>query len=133
MNRRAIVLVVGVLWLGIALGAVGTYAAFGWRTAAGPQRPPGPGKGPGGQARAIEQLTREVGLTPQQQEQLKAILEESKARYDALFEQMRPQLEEIRQQGRQKIRAILAPEQLPKFEEHVRRNDEQRKNRGNRR
>jgi len=37
-----------------------------------------------------------------------------------------PQLEQARQQGRQRIRAVLTPDQLPKFEAFIRHLDEQR-------
>ena len=131
MNRRAALLVIAVFLLGVALGGLGVWlAASRDLTSASGQPSESAKSGEKGQSyrtRIVEQLTRELALTPEQQQQLAAILEETKAKYHALYEQIRPQREEVRQQGRQRIRAILMPEQLPKFEEWLRRVDEERK------
>ena len=120
MNRKAALLVVLVFLLGVAMGAMGFYVATSRGFAAGP-------RGPKGSARVVEALTQKLALTEQQQAQLTAILEETKGKYHDLYEQIQPQIAEVRHQGRQKIRAILTPEQLPRFEEHLRQLDEQRK------
>jgi Spy/CpxP family protein refolding chaperone len=46
-----------------------------------------------------------------------------------VHEQVAPQMDAIRKEGRDQIRAILTPEQLPKFEEKLRQMDEDRKKR----
>ena len=117
MNRKAAFLVILVFLLGVGVGALGSYVTTS-RVLAGKPR---------GQARVVEQLTRDLGLSAQQQEQLTAILDETKDKYHAVYEQVRPQMEEIRSQGRQKIRGILNAEQLPKFAEYLRKLDEERK------
>lgn len=122
MNRKAAVLVVVVFILGLALGSLTLHVAAD-RLGAGK----GGRKDP---ARVVEELTRELNLTADQQKGLAAILEETKAKYHAIYEQYRPQIEQARQQGRQNIRAILSPEQLPKFEAWLQRLDEQRKRKG---
>ena len=125
-NRRAIALVLLVFVLGIALGAVSTYVVAGRRVAGAP------GQGSSHKdrrARLVEQLTHELNLTADQQKQLEAILTDMQGKYRALHDQIAPQSEQIRQQGREKIRGILAPEQKPKFEEFMRRLDEDRKKR----
>ncbi|MGH9790074.1 MAG: hypothetical protein ACRD5W_02590, partial [Candidatus Acidiferrales bacterium] len=60
----------------------------------------------------------------------RAILTATKGQFDATYDTIRPQMDSIRQRGRQQIRAILAPEQLPRFEEHLRQLDEERKRKG---
>lgn len=75
----------------------------------------------------VEQLTREANLTPEQAQQLDVILTEIHVEYKALHEQNDAQIDEARQRGRNKIRAILTPEQTPKFEEFLKRLDEERK------
>ena len=122
MNRKAVALVVLVFVLGLALGALSMYVA-GNRIFAGE-------RGRNGPARVVERLTSELALTAEQQKRLTAILEETNGKYRTIYDQMRPQMEEIRQQGRQKIRGILTQEQLPKFEEWLRRVDEERRKRG---
>jgi len=122
MNRKAALLVILVFVLGLALGALGMHLATS-RIWAGPPRPKDP-------ARVVHELTRELGLTPDQQKQLSAIVEETRAKYHAIYEECRPRMDEARQQGRQKIRGILTPEQLVKFEARLQRLDEERKARG---
>jgi len=126
-SRKAVVLVLVVFVLGILLGALGTYMA-GERVWAR-----GEGHGGGkGRVRLQEQLTRELELNGEQQKQLAAILEQTKKKYEVLYEPVRAQADLVRQQGRENIRAILTPEQRVKFEEFLRRIDEERKKRNGR-
>ena len=83
----------------------------------------------GGPGRFVEQLTQELALTPAQQQQLNSILEDTRKKYEATYTTIRPQMEQTRQEGRGRIRSILTPEQLPKFEDYLRKMDEERKNR----
>jgi Spy/CpxP family protein refolding chaperone len=78
-------------------------------------------------AQKVEQLTREADLTPDQRHQLEAILTQLHGEYKALHEQSDAQIDQARQKGRNQIRAILTPEQKPKFEEFLKRMDEERK------
>jgi Spy/CpxP family protein refolding chaperone len=66
-------------------------------------------------------------LTPEQRQQLEAILMQLHSEYKALHEQSDAQIDQARQQGRNRIRAILTPEQQPKFEEFLKRMDEERR------
>ena len=115
MNRKALLVVAIVFVLGVAVGAMGFYLASNQVVAGGDRR-----------ATLVERLTMELSLTPEQQGQLTAILDESKKRYDEIYAPIRPQVDAVRQQGRQKIRAILNAEQLAKFEDRLRRMDEER-------
>jgi len=78
-------------------------------------------------ARKADQLTREVGLSPEQRQKLDAIAADTHAKIDAIHKQSDEQIDAARQNGRNQIRAMLTPEQKPKFEEFVRRIDEARK------
>ncbi len=51
----------------------------------------------------------------------------SKLEAKAIRDQTDLQIEHIRQKGRDQIRATLTPEQTPKFEEFLKRLDEERK------
>ena len=77
----------------------------------------------------VEQLTRELALTQAQQQQLNSILEDTRKMYEATYAPIRAQMEQTRQEGRARIRSMLTPAQLPKFEEYLRRIDEERKKR----
>jgi len=112
MNRKAFLGVMLVFVLGVATGAMGLYIS----------QVGGSGKRP----TVVERLTNELSLTALQQQQVTTILEETKKNYNTIIDPVRPQMEAARHDGRQKIRAILTPEQLPKFEEHLRRIDEER-------
>ena len=78
-------------------------------------------------AKKVEELTRVADLTPEQRQQLEGILMQLHSEYKALHEQSDAQIDQARQQGRNRIRAILRPEQQPKFEEFLKRMDEERR------
>jgi len=119
MNRKAIVLVLGVFILGMIVGGLGLYLAEGRVLRGSAQR--------GGPGRVVQQLTTDLGLGAEQQKQLETILEETRSRYEKLYETIQPERQKIREEGRDRIRAILSPEQRAKFEEFVRRIDERNK------
>ena len=81
-------------------------------------------------AQKREQLARDVGLTAEQQSQLNAILDEAQSEYKAIHAVSDPQVDAVRQKSRDKIRLILSPEQKPRFEEFIRKMDEERKRLG---
>ena len=126
-NRKAILLVVVLFLLGVAIGSVGTYAVTTRVLAARPAPVPGLGHNPG---QTMAMFTRELALTPDQQNQIQSILNDTRGKYAQLHERLDPEYEQVRQQGRQRIRQALTPEQLPKFEELLRHLDEERRQRG---
>jgi Spy/CpxP family protein refolding chaperone len=58
---------------------------------------------------------------------LDTILTQVHSEYKAVKEQSEAQIDQARQKGRNQIRAILTPEQRPKFEEFLKKMDEERK------
>ena len=122
-NRKALLLVVAVFVLGIALGGVGTYVATTRVLAARPQTVVHSA------ASTAAMFTRDLNLSPEQQTQIEVILGDTRAHYAAIHEKVDPEYEQVRQQGRDRIRQLLTPEQRPKFEELLRRMDEERKKR----
>ena len=127
-KTAAVGLVLAVFVLGAALGALGMYWA-GKGVMAGPSRRPGPQTSAQQHARVVDSMTRDLGLSPDQQTQLLSILEQTSDKYKAVHDQMAPQMETIRKEGRDQIRAILTSDQRPKFEEKLRQMDEERKKR----
>ena len=127
-KTAAVGLVLAVFVLGAAIGALGMYWA-GRSVVAGS----------GGRrsvltpaernTHVVDTYSKDLGLSPEQQKQLLSILEQTGAKYKAIHDQMAPQMEAIRKEGRDQIRAILTPEQLLKFEEKLRQMDEDRKKR----
>jgi len=74
----------------------------------------------------VAHFTQELQLTPSQQVQVTAIIDDTRAQWKALYAPVDAEKEQIRQQSRARIRALLTPEQQPKFDAFMRRLDEQR-------
>ena len=126
VQQKATVWLAIVFVLGAALGGVfgyyfahRSYASERTVLSAGARR-----------AQRREKLTREVQLTPDQQKQVIAILDQSQVEYKAIHDVMDPRIESVRQKTRDQIRGLLSADQKPKFEEFLRRMDEERKRAG---
>jgi Spy/CpxP family protein refolding chaperone len=118
-RREAAFLVIIVFALGILLGGLGTHLwgerVWGHQTA------------PNSRDAIIGRMTHEVGLTPEQQTQVTAIVDDTRAQWRALYSPLDSKKDEIRQQSRAKLRALMTPEQKPKLEDFFHQLDEQRK------
>ena len=125
-TRKAALWVGAVFLIGAALGGVLGYL-FAHRPviAANP-----PLSEPARRAQKLQELTKELSLTPQQVQQVDSLLLERHLEAKAIRDQADVQLDAVRQKGRAQMRAILTPEQLPKFEEFLKRMDEERKRNG---
>ena len=122
-SRKAAIWVVVVFLLGAIAGGMFGYG-YAHRSVAAANAPaPEPER----RAKRVEQLTRELGLTPDQAKQLDAILLAWHGKAKAIHEQSDVQMEQLRQKGRDEVRAILTPEQKPKFEGFLRKLDEAKK------
>jgi Spy/CpxP family protein refolding chaperone len=124
--RKAALWVGVVFLLGATLGGVLGYL-FAHRpvSAANP-----PLSEPERRAQKVHQLTDELSLTSQQAQQLDSILQQRHAESKAIHDQTDAQIDAVRQKGRAQLRAILTPDQLPKFEAFLKRQDEERKRNG---
>ncbi|HXZ20029.1 MAG TPA: hypothetical protein VEG63_08765 [Candidatus Acidoferrales bacterium] len=72
----------------------------------------------------LQELSQQLNLTEAQRAQVGETLDQTLADWRQIFLTVNPQLEEARQRGRQRIRAVLTPEQLPKYEAFIRNLDE---------
>ena len=127
-KRRAAFWVATVFVLGMALGGVfgyfyghrGTFAAA-----------PPPLSDAERHAKRLDQLTRELALNDSQRQQMDSLLTQIHADFQSVrtkhAQQLESDLDQERQKSRDQTRAILTPEQLPKFEEFLKRMDEERK------
>lgn len=115
-SSKAVGLVIVVFVLGIALGGVGTHLWDAHRA----NRHPG----------IVQQLKDDLQLSPDQAKQVDAIINDDWAKFRNLDAQRHaewePKYDQVRQQGRNSIRAILTPEQRPKFEAFLKHLDEER-------
>jgi Spy/CpxP family protein refolding chaperone len=123
-NRKAVLVVFVLFVLGIALGSVGTYLVTTRVLAARPQATLAHNPG-----RTMAMFTRDLNLNPDQQSQIQAILNDTRSRYAELHQKLDPEYEQVRHQGRERIRQVLTPEQRPKFEDLLRQMDEDRRQR----
>ena len=123
-NRKAVVVVFVLFILGIALGSVGTYVVTTQVQAARPHA-----SLTHNYAGTVAMYTHGLGLSPDQQKQLESIFNDMRAHYEALHEKLDPEYEQVRHEGRERIRQILTPEQRPKFEDLLRQIDEDRRQR----
>lgn len=117
--------VFGVFVLGLALGSVGGMALGRHPVWRGPKPPSDQDR----RAHMVERLNAEVKLSTDQQKRVGEILGELLAKYKAIHDQTAPQADAARQQANDEIRAILTPEQRPKYEAFLRRLEEERKKR----
>ncbi|MGC2527874.1 MAG: hypothetical protein WA639_09005 [Candidatus Acidiferrum sp.] len=121
---KAGVWVAVVFLIGAALGGVFGYF-YGHRSIVSASNPSM--SEPARRAKRVEQLTQELNLTSAQSQQLDVILSQLHTEYKAIHDQSDAQTNATRQKGRDQIRAILTPEQKPKFEEFLKRMDEERR------
>jgi Spy/CpxP family protein refolding chaperone len=124
-RHEAFVLVFVVFVLGLLVGGVGNH--FWGQSVWGSRQEHPQHMGPPSRAKVIDDFTRELQLTPDQQNQLGTIIDQTRAEFAAQHEADHQKLESIRQQAHARIRAILTPEQAPKFDAFMQRLDEQRK------
>jgi hypothetical protein len=115
---KALALMSIVFLLGAIVGAsLGT--AIVSRKLAAPQETSGrPGK-----AKFVDRLNTRLHLSPEQNAQLKVILDETHQQFGTLHESVKPQFEAIRNRTRDRIREQLTDAQRPEFEAMVREDD----------
>jgi flagellar basal body-associated protein FliL len=81
-------------------------------------------------AQKVHELTSLVNLTPEQSQQVDAVIADVQSQMKSIRKTLDPKLGEVRQQGRERIRAILSAEQRPKFEAFIQKLDEERQRNG---
>jgi hypothetical protein len=130
---KAIGLVVVVFALGIALGGVGTHQ-WDARVLASQQNPD-----------IVKQLKEDLHLSPDQASRVDTILNDDRVKFRTLHAQedaewhpqyavldkqrhaeWDPKIDQVRQQGRDSIRALLTADQKVKFEAFLKHLDEER-------
>lgn len=79
------------------------------------------------QQKVFESMKRDLNLSEQQATEIRAILEQTRNEYRALRAEVRPRYDQVRQNGRTRIRALLTPEQQQRFDAKVAERDAKRK------
>jgi hypothetical protein len=127
-QTKARLIVLAVFVIGFAAGALSMnlYDRF---SSQGPDKD-GSRHGPN---YLLTKMDRNLDLSDEQEKEVGAILEEANQKYTEIRRDMQPRIKEyeprfesIRLQSRDRIRAVLKPDQLPKFEEMVQESDRRR-------
>lgn len=122
-TRKAAIWVFIVFLLGIAAGGMLGYS-YAHRSVIAASAPlPEPER----RAKRVKELTEKLGLTSEQATQLDSIMLQRHTELKAIRDESNARIEQEHQKGRDQIRAILTPEQKPKFEEFLKRIDEEKK------
>jgi len=120
------------LWLGLvfilgaAIGGVFGYS-FAHRSYAATQAPAATLSEPERRAKRIAEMTKEVGLTPEQSTQIDQIIHQAHDEMKTIHEKSDADVDVVRQRAREQMRSLLTPEQRPKFEAMIQRKDQERK------
>jgi len=118
LRQKAGILVAVVFILGMILGGVG---ARYWELRVSGDRTGSR------HAEIMKRLTHDLSLSEDQQTKVNAIVDDVHSKFRALDAEHRPEYDAIRAEGRQRICAVLTPEQQPKFDEFAHHLDEERK------
>ena len=126
-QSKARVIVVSVFVIGFAAGALALNLYQQLTASKGD-------KGPrNGTEVLIRRMNEKVGLSSDQQEQIKKILDETNDKYREIRKDLEPRIKDfeprfngVRQESRDRIRALLTTEQLPKYEQMVTEHDKMR-------
>jgi Spy/CpxP family protein refolding chaperone len=120
------------LWLGLvfilgaAIGAVFGYS-FAHRSYASTPVQAVTLSEPERRAKRVAEMTKDVGLTPEQSTQIDQIVHQAHDEMKAIHEKSDADVDVVRQRAREQMRALLTPEQKPKFEAIIQRLDQERK------
>jgi hypothetical protein len=123
-QTKARVIILAVFVLGLAAGALSTNL-YQRLTNSGPARPDRPHGGKPTDY-VLDKMNNRLNLSPDQQASIREILKGTFDQYDGIKKDIEPRMDVVRQQGRQRIRELLRPDQLPKYEEMVREHDAER-------
>jgi len=74
----------------------------------------------------FEHMKRDLNLNEQQATEIRAILDQTRNDYRALRAEVRPRYDQVRQNARTRIRALLTPEQQQRFDLKVAERDAKR-------
>jgi hypothetical protein len=75
----------------------------------------------------VAEMTKEIGLTPDQAQKLDAMLLKAHTEIKQIHDKAEAEIDTVRQSGRAETRTFLTDEQKPKFEAFVQRLDAERK------
>jgi Spy/CpxP family protein refolding chaperone len=78
-------------------------------------------------AKKVDEMTREIGLDAEQSKKVDAIITGAQAEMRSIRDKGETEVDAVRMKARDEMRTLLTPEQKAKFEEYVKRLDEEHK------
>jgi Spy/CpxP family protein refolding chaperone len=78
-------------------------------------------------AKKLAEMTQTIGLTAEQQQKVDGIIKNAQTDIRAIHDKNDAEVDVVRMKARAQMREFLTPEQMPKFEQYMRRLDEERK------
>ena len=124
IKRKAAVWLVLVFVLGAATGGVFGYNMGHHAYAGG--KPPSQNDAQR-RAQKIQEMTQEVGLNADQAQKIDAIIAGAQSQGRTIRDKSDADVDAVRQNARDQMRALLTADQKPKFEEYVSRLDAERR------
>ncbi|MGB2626650.1 MAG: hypothetical protein WAK20_07655 [Candidatus Acidiferrum sp.] len=118
------------LWLAVVflLGAgIGTAFGYAFAHKSYAASTPTQLSEPERRAKRIADMTQAIGLTPEQSQKFDAIILSAHQEMKKAHDQSEVDIDAIREKARAQMKELLAPEQKVKFDEFVKRLDEERK------
>lgn len=112
--------------LGMAIGGVFGYS-FAHRASAAPLTTTQTMSEPERRAKRVADMTKEIGLTPEQSASVDAIIRQAHEEMKAIRDKSDADVDAAKQKARNQIRQLLTEEQKPKFEAMIQRMDSERK------
>jgi hypothetical protein len=127
-KTKARLIVLTIFVIGFTAGALSMnlYDYLASRGSDGSESPHGPNY-------LLHKLDQRLNLSDDQKKEIGAIIDETNGKYIEIRRDLQPRVKEyeprfeaVRLQSRDRIRAVLKPDQLPKFEEMVQESDRRR-------
>ena len=112
--------------LGAAIGGVFGYS-FALRSPASSKTSAAAPSEAERRAKRVAEMAKAIGLTPEQSQKMDTIIAGAHEEMKAIHDKADSDVDGVRQKARAQMREFLTAEQKPKFEEFVRRLDEERK------
>jgi uncharacterized membrane protein len=115
------------LYLFVVFISGAVVGALGYRTYNPPSAAATPRNPEDFRKQYISEIERRVNLTDEQLQKINAWLDEARTRFHEARDKHNEVVHQIEQEYRAKVRVMLTPEQLPKYEEFWRERDERAK------
>jgi Spy/CpxP family protein refolding chaperone len=112
--------------LGAAIGGVFGYS-FAHRSYAATNLNVQALSEPERRAKRVAEMSKEIGLTPEQSQKVEAVIAAAHTEMKVIHDKAETDVNDVRLKARTQMREFLTAEQKPKFEEYVRKMDEERK------